>query len=189
MVADVHIAPGAFVAEGAPLIHIANTGKLWLEARVPESDIGRLGVPSGAWFAVDGFTSNFTIDVGKNGKLVAVGRVVDAATRTVPVIFEFANPGRALPLGMTAKVQLFAGDCREGVLVPASAVQDESGTNVVYVQSGGESFERRIVQVGTRDGERVEIKAGLEAGQRVVAKGAYLIRLSSSKSGPSGHAH
>ncbi|OGT17719.1 MAG: hypothetical protein A3J49_03930 [Gallionellales bacterium RIFCSPHIGHO2_02_FULL_57_16] len=189
VVADVHIAPGAFVAEGAPLIHIANTGKLWLEARVPESDIGRLGVPSGAWFAVDGFTSNFTIDVGKNGKLVAVGRVVDAATRTVPVIFEFANPGRALPLGMTAKVQLFAGDCREGVLVPASAVQDESGTNVVYVQSGGESFERRIVQVGTRDGERVEIKAGLEAGQRVVAKGAYLIRLSSSKSGPSGHAH
>jgi RND family efflux transporter MFP subunit len=189
VVVDAHIAPGAFVAEGAPLFHIANTGKLWLETRVPESDIGRLGAPSGAWFALDGFASNFTIETGKNGRLVAVGGVVDAATRTVPVIFEFANPGRALPLGMTAKVQLFAGGSREGILVPASAVQDESGTQVVYVQSGGESFERSIVQVGARDGERVEIKAGLEAGQRVVAKGAYLIRLSSSKSGPSGHAH
>lgn len=189
VVADVSVAPGAFVAEGAPLIHIANTGKLWLEARVPESDIGRLGVPSGVWFALDGFASSFTIETGKNGRLVAVGSVVDAATRTVPVTFEFANPGRALPLGMTAKVKLFAGGSREGILVPASAVQDESGTQVVYVQIGGESFERRLVQVGTRDGEHVEIKAGLEAGQRVVSKGAYLIRLSSSKSGPSGHAH
>lgn len=189
VIADVAVVPGAYVAEGAPLIHIANTGKLWLEARVPESDIGRLGTPSGAWFAVDGFSGNFTIDTGKNGKLVAVGGVVDAATRTVPVIFEFANPGRALPLGMSAKVQLFAGGSREGILVPSSAVQDESGTQVVYVQAGGESFERRLVQVGTRDGERIEIKAGLEAGQRVVAKGAYLIRLSTSKTGPSGHAH
>lgn len=217
VIADVPVVPGAFVAEGAPLIHIANTSKLWLEARVPESDIGRLGAPSGAWFAVDGFAGSFTIDAGKitndpsttlrtglgvvvgqpgqmasrfiTGKLVAVGRVVDAATRTVPVIFEFANPGHVLPLGVTAKVQLFAGGSREGILVPAGAVQDESGTNVVYVQTGGESFERRLVQVGTRDGERVEIRAGLEAGQRVVARGAYLIRLSSSKSGPSGHAH
>ncbi|TXT21728.1 MAG: RND family efflux transporter MFP subunit [Gallionellaceae bacterium] len=189
VVADVHITPGAFVAEGTPLIHVADTRKLWLEAHVPESDIGRLGIPTGAWFAVDGFAGSFTLETGKNGRLVAVGGVVDAATRTVPVIFEFANPGRALPLGMTARVQLFAGGGHDGVLVPASAVQDESGTNVVYVQSGGESFERRLVQVGVRDGERVEIKAGLEAGQRVVAKGAYLIRLSSSKSGPSGHAH
>lgn len=189
VVADVAVTPGAFVAEGAPLIHIANTGKLWLEARVPESDIGHLGAPSDAWFALDGFASSFTIETGKTGRLVAIGNVVDAATRTVPVIFEFANPGRALPLGLTAKVQLFSGGSRDGVLVPASAVQDESGTNVVYVQTGGESFERHIVQIGTRDGERVAIKAGLEAGQRVVSKGAYLIRLSSSKSGPAGHAH
>jgi RND family efflux transporter MFP subunit len=188
VIADVPVAPGAFVAEGAPLIHIANTEKLWLEARVPESDIGRLGTPAGAWFVLDGFVGSFTIEKGKNGKLVAVGSVVDAATRTVPVIFEFANPGRALPLGMTAKVQLFAGGSREGILVPASAVQDENGTQVVYVQSGGESFERNIVQVGARDGERVEIVAGLEPGQRVVSKGAYLIRLSTSKAAASGHA-
>ena len=209
VVADVPVAPGAFVAEGAPLIHIANTGKLWLEARVPESDIGRLGTPSGAWFAVDGFANDFNIETGKttndlavvvgqtsqmasgfiNGRLVAVGSVVDTATRTIPVIFEFANPDRTLPLGMTVKVRLFAGGSYEGILVPAEAVQDESGTSAVYVQTGGESFERSIVQVGMRDGGHVEIKAGLEPGQRVVSKGAYLIRLSATKSGPSGHAH
>lgn len=189
VVADVPVAPGAFVAEGAPLVHIVNTGRLWLEARVPESDIGRLGTPSGAWFAVDGYTGSLNIETGKNGKLVAVGSVVDAATRTIPVIFEFANPGRALPLGMTVKVRLFAGGGHEGILVPADAVQDESGTSAVYVQTGGESFERRIVQPGIRDGGHVEIKAGIEPGQRIVSKGAYLIRLSAAKSGPSGHAH
>ena len=189
VVADVPVVPGAFVAEGAPLIHIANTGKLWLEARVSESDIGRLGTPSGAWFAADGYTGDFNIETGKSGKLVAVGGVVDAATRTIPVIFEFTNPDRALPLGMTVKVRLFAGGGHEGVLVPADAVQDESGTSVVYVQASGESFARSIVQVGTRDGERIEIKAVLEPGQRIVSRGAYLIRLSASKSGPSGHAH
>lgn len=188
-IADASVAAGAFVAEGAPLFHIANTGRLWLEARVPESEIGRLGQPTGAAFTVDGFDRTFSVDLARNGRMVAVGGVVDAATRTVPVIFEFANPANALRLGMTAKAQVFAGTAKPALLIPASAVQDESGTQVVYLQTGGESFERRIVQTGARDGDRVAVLSGLESGQRVVSKGAYLIRLSTSKTGPSGHAH
>lgn len=192
LIADVSVSAGAFVNEGAPIVHVANTGKLWLEARVPESDIGRLaslGNPSGAAFAVDGFAQPFAIEAGRNGRLVAVGGVVDAQTRTVPVIFEFTNPEGKLRLGMTVKAQILSVDGTEAVRVPASAVQDESGTQIVYVQTGGESFERRIVQTGARDGERIAIVAGIEPGQRVVSKGAYLIRLSTSKAGPSGHAH
>lgn len=189
VIADVAITAGAFVAEGAPLFHVANTSRLWLEARVPESEIGRIDKPTGAAFAVDGFERTFMIEPGKNGRLVAVGGVVDKETRTVPVVFEFENPDNALRLGMMTKAQLFAGEAKEAVLVPASTVQDESGAQVVYVQTGGESFERQLVQTGARDGDRVAILSGLEPGQRVVSKGAYLIRLSTSKTGPSGHAH
>jgi RND family efflux transporter MFP subunit len=189
VIASVSVSAGAFVAEGAALVHIANTRKLWLEARIPESEIGRLGTPSGAGFAVDGFSERFAVDINKTGKLVAIGGVVDATTRTVPVIFEFENPGQALRLGMTAKVQIFSGQGQESVLIPASAVQDESGTPVVYVQTGGESFVRRLVQTGPRDGNNIAILAGLEPGERVVSKGAYLIRLSMSKTGPVGHVH
>jgi cobalt-zinc-cadmium efflux system membrane fusion protein len=188
-VADVAVAPGAFVNEGAPLFHVANTARLWLEARVPESEVGRLGKPGGAAFSVDGFAQPFVIEAGKNGRLVAVGGVVDVTTRTVPAIFEFANPEGNLRLGMNARAQLYAGDGQPAVLVPASAVQDESGTLAVYVQTGGESFERRIVRTGARDGARIAILDGIEAGQRVVSQGAYLIRLSTSKTGPSGHGH
>jgi RND family efflux transporter MFP subunit len=189
IVAEVTAAAGAFVNEGAPLLHIANTGKLWLEARIPESDIGRVGKPTGAAFTVDGYDQGFAIEPGRNGALIAVGGVVDAQTRTVPVIFEFANPERALRLGLTARIQVFAGNGQEAVLIPASAVQDENGAQVVYVQIGGERFERRMVQTGARDGDRIAIVAGLEPGQRVVSKGAYLVRLSTSKAAAAGHAH
>jgi RND family efflux transporter MFP subunit len=189
VIADVSAAAGAFVADGAPLIHIANTGQLWLDVRVPESEIGRLQTPSGASFTVDGFDRSFAIESGKNGKLIAIGGVVDATTRTVPLIFEFTNLERALRLGMSARVRIYSGAGQEAVLVPASAVQDESGSQVIYVQTGGESFERRLVQSGARDGERIAIVAGIEPGERVVSKGAYLIRLSTSKAGAAGHAH
>lgn len=189
VIADVAVAPGAFVAEGTALLHIADTRRLWLEARVPESEVGRLGTPSGASFAVDGYAQAFVIEPGKNGRLVAVGGVVDAATRTVPAIFEFANPDGALRLGMTAKARLYGGAGAEAVLVPAGSVQDESGTQVVYVQTGGASFERRIVRAGARDGDLIAVLDGIEPGQRVVSKGAYLIRLSTSMSAAVGHTH
>lgn len=210
VLADVSVASGAFVAEGAPLFHVADTRRLWLEARVPESNLGRLGTPNGVRFSVEGFEPTFTVDIdttaqtktdrktqnkpgdpntNQNGRLVAIGGVVDPATRTVPAIVEFTNPGGALRLGMSAKVQLLTGALKDTLLIPASAVQDESGTQVVYVQTGGESFERRLVQTGPRNGDRIAITAGLEAGQRIVSQGAYLIRLSTSKAGPAGHAH
>jgi multidrug efflux pump subunit AcrA (membrane-fusion protein) len=90
---------------------------------------------------------------------------------------------------MMAKAQLFSSGDKDAVLVPASAVQDESGTQIVYVQTGGESFERRIVQTGARDGDNISILAGVEPGQRIVSRGAYLVRLSRSMAAPVGHAH
>jgi cobalt-zinc-cadmium efflux system membrane fusion protein len=190
IVADVAAAAGAFVNEGAPLLHIADADRLWLEVRVSESDIGRLGTPRGAAFKVDGYERDFAIEVGRDGKLIAVGGVVDARTRTVPVVFEFANPDRTLRLGLTAKVQVFAGAGADkaSVLVPAGAIQDENGMSVAYVQTGEERFERRLVRTGPRDGERIAVLEGIEAGERVVGKGAYLVRLSTSTSASAGHA-
>jgi cobalt-zinc-cadmium efflux system membrane fusion protein len=72
---------------------------------------------------------------------------------------------------------------------PPARCRTKAARPVVYVQTGGESFERRIVRTGSRDGERVAILDGIEAGQRVVGKGAYLIRLSTSMSAAVGHAH
>lgn len=189
IVADVRVSPGAFAAEGSLLFHIADRRVLWLELRVPESETARLATPSGAAFRVDGIDRGFEIATGKNGRLIAVGGAVDAATRTVPVIFEFADPDPRLRIGMAAKAQVLAGAPREVVAVPASAVLDENGISTVFVMIGGESFERKSVRLGVREGDWIEVVEGLEPGQRVVSRGAWLVKLASANTAQIGHGH
>ena len=187
--ADVRVSPGAFAAEGAPLFHIADRSRLWLELRVPESEAARLVSLSGAAFKVAGQPDGFEIVVGKNGKLVAIGGVVDPTTRTVPVVLEFAPGGFALPIGMAVQGQVFAGGTRDAVAIPASSVLDEGGLSVVFVMTGGESFERRQVRLGARDGDWVEVLDGLTPGSRVVSRGAYLVKLAATGAAEIGHGH
>lgn len=186
---DLRLAPGAFIEEGALLFHIADRRHLWLELRVAEADAMRLVNPSGAAFKPINADRGIEITAGKNGKLIAVGGVVDAVTRTVPVIFEFSAPEQHLPLGMAVQAQIFAGSARDGVAIPASSVLDEGGIPTVFVQSSGESFERVTVRLGARDGEWVEVLDGLAPGQRVVSRGAYLVKLAATKTGEIGHGH
>lgn len=185
---DVRVAPGAFAEDGALLFHIADRRSLWLELRVAESDVVRLGNPSGAAFRLGGDARSFEIVPGKNGRLVAVGGVVDATTRTLPVIFEF-SPDTQLPIGMAVQAQVFAGGARDAVAIPVSSVLDEGGMAVVFVQAGGESFERQTVRLGAREGDWVEVLDGLTPGQRVVSRGAYLVKLASTGTAQIGHGH
>ncbi len=188
-IADVRVSPGAFAQEGALLFHIADRSTLWLELRVAESDAARLARPTGAAFRVAGDEQSTEIIPGKNGQLIAVGGVVDAVTRTVPVVFEFSAAGRHLPIGMAVQAQVFAGGARDAVAIPASSVLDEGGMNVVFVMTGGESFERRQVRLGAREGDWVEVLDGLTPGQRVVSRGAYLVKLASTGTAQIGHGH
>ncbi|MFA5242245.1 MAG: efflux RND transporter periplasmic adaptor subunit [Sulfuricella sp.] len=188
-IADVRVSPGAFVQEGALLFHIADRRVMWLELRVPESEAARLASPSGATFRVEGVEQGFEIVPGKNGRLIATGGTVDAVTRTVPVLFELAQPDERLRIGMAVKAQVFADAASEVVAVPASAVLDENGVPTVFVMAGGESFERRPVRIGARDGDWLEVVEGLEPGQRVVTRGAYLVKLAATKTGEIGHGH
>lgn len=194
-VVDVRVSPGAFAAEGSLLFHIADRRALWLELRVPESEAVRLTTPGGASFRVDGIDQTFDIVAGKNGRLIAIGGAVDAVTRTVPVVFEFVPSGASdapearLRIGMAVKAQVFSGDAREAVAIPAAAVLDESGVATVFVMTGGESFERRPVRLGRRDGDWVEVVEGLAPGQRVVSRGAYLVKLAATNTGQIGHGH
>ncbi len=189
LLADVRVSPGAFAEEGALLFHIVDRRALWLELRVPESEAVRLATPSGASFRVDGIDVAFDIVDGRNGKLVAVGGAVDKMTRSVPVLFEFASPDPRLFVGMAVKAQVFAAAPRETVAIPTTAVLDENGINVVFVMTGGESFERRPVRLGMRDGDWVEVIEGLEPGSRVVSRGAYLVKLAAADTGKIGHGH
>ena len=139
-------------------------------------------------FRADFFSVGDPIDVGR---LVSVANFVDPKTRTVKVIYELTNGNRQLAVEQAASLRLFRQSRKEGPAILESAVVDDAGRPVVYVQTGGESFERRAVMLGERQGGMVLVTEGLSPGERVVTKGAYLIRLASmSTQAPAhGHAH
>jgi multidrug efflux pump subunit AcrA (membrane-fusion protein) len=124
-----------------------------------------------------------------NARLVAIGGAVDAASRTVPVIFEMSRPDPALKIGMAVQAQIHAGETVQAPAVPAAALVDDAGLATVYVQRDGETFERRVVRTGLRDGEWVQVVDGLAPGERVVIRGAYLVKLAGSRGDAVSHSH
>jgi len=181
--------PGAAVAAGQTIVHVVALDKLWLDAQVPETELARFISPSGAFFRIDGAAGATVLEVGRNARLVAFGGLVDKDTRTVPAILEFDNPGGALRAGMNLQARLFTGRSLKGVAIPVSALVDDGGQSVAYVQKEGESFERRMVEAGPRDGDWVAIKSGIASGERVVHRGAYQVRLAASQPAVAGHGH
>ncbi len=182
------VMPGGVVEVGRRLVSVVNADRLWLEAKVFESDAPRVERSPGASFTVSGFEREFTVD-SQNGRRVAVGAVVDRATRTVPVIFELANPEHALKPGMFARVTLFTGETVRGLAVPESAVVDDNGKPTVFVMEGGETFFKRPIRPGVRSGGFVQVLNGVKDGDRVVTRGAYEMKLSTATGAIPEHGH
>jgi cobalt-zinc-cadmium efflux system membrane fusion protein len=189
VIAQAFASNGRYVEAGEKLFLVVDPGKLWLEAQVPETDSAQLAEVTGAAFNVDGFEQTVEIQPGQNGRLVSLATVVDPIRRTLPVIFEFDAKGLQVPLGAFARIRLFTSQRTEVLAVPEAAVVDDNGIAVVFVQTGGESFERRMVKLGVRDGGYVEVKEGLQAGDRVVTQGAYLVYLAATAPGAPVHGH
>jgi len=180
---------GAAVADGQTLIHVADLAKLWLEVHIPESELGRFTRPGGAFFRLNGDDKAQVLEAGRNARLVAYGGLVDKDSRTVSAIFEFDNSDGRLRAGMNLPVGIYTGRNEKTLAVPASAVVDNNGTPVVFVQKEGESFERRIVTLGSRDGDWVGVRSGVAAGERVVSLGAYQVQLAAVAPAALGHGH
>jgi membrane fusion protein, heavy metal efflux system len=92
-------------------------------------------------------------------------------------------------MGALGQLELQTGGTMTALAVPSSAVLLEENRSVVYVQLGGETFERRIVTTGIQDREWIEILSGLEEGERVVTEGAYDVALAARSTEVPEHGH
>ncbi len=185
-VAELFVSPGTWVSEGDRLARVVDRDRLVLSVGVPEAYVGRLQDVSGAWFRLDNVPG--VIEVPRTA-LVSVGTELDAESRTLPVRFRIDNVRRELFAGMRTQAHLIADEPQLTIAVPLDALVDDSGTDVVYVQTGGESFERRPVRLGIRDGDYVEVTEGVSPGEWVVATGAYSVKLASTSTESIGHGH
>ena len=184
VVAEVSATDGAHVEDGDSLIEVVAIDIVYVVGEIPEAEAPALRQPAGAEVVVPGMDD--PIDLGH---LVSVSNFVDPQRRTVKVIYELTNRNRQLAVEQAASLRLFRQSLKEGPAILESAVVDDNGGPVVYVQTGGESFERRTVTVGARQRGMVLVTTGLSPGERVVTKGAYLIRLSSMSTQAPAHRH
>ncbi|MBU1636300.1 efflux RND transporter periplasmic adaptor subunit [bacterium] len=179
---------GSFVEQGSRLFSIVDPSLIWLEVSVAAGDAKNIEDVQNACFTL-GSSSELYYTADFESRVIASGSILDPETRRVPITFELKNPEGELKVGEFAQVYVQTAQGKEAVAVPRSAVIDDNGTPVVYVQKGGESFTRRVVSLGIVDGNWVEIPSGVEAEERVVTEGAYKVKLASSATGEVGHGH
>ena len=179
------VTPGATVEEGQLLFRIVALDRVHVVGQVPEQYASRLGEFRAAEIEVPGASAPLS-----GAKLVSQGRVVDSSTRAVPVTFEVVNPPATMVIGQAVTLRLLSADTTPRIAVPIDAVVDDGGQTIVFVQTGGERFERRPVRLGpAREAGLVEIAEGLDDGERVVSRGAHLVRLAALSPRTPGHGH
>jgi Cu(I)/Ag(I) efflux system membrane fusion protein len=169
---------GDHVELGTSLFRLADLSTLWACLHVQERDLS--SVKTGA--EVDLRTQAYPGRTFR-GRLVLVGDVVDAATRTVEGRVEVPNPEGRLKAGMYVDAAFAAAGERTALAVPEASVQDDEGRAVVFVKTGERTFARREVVVGERAAGWVEVVKGLSVGEAVVSSGAFLLESELRKSG------
>ncbi len=178
----------ANVEAGQVLVHVVDASEVGLQAHVFESDLPRVAAVRDAWFTIEGVSTPFDV-TALGGRFLAIGSVVDPRSRTVAMIFILPNTANGLRIGQAARVHLALGPPVRGLAIPASAVIEEAGLPVAYVQIEGEAFERRPLILGVRDHDQVQVLAGLAVGERIVTIGGWDIKLSASSGAIPAHGH
>jgi len=184
VVTDVMATSGKNVGEGDALLHIVAVDRVYAVASVPEAEAHRITQLTGAEIELPGASK-----VIPARQLVSVSRWIDPNSRTLSVIYEVDNTERQLAIGQALAVRLFLSQVSKALAVPEGAIIDDGGRPVIFVQVAGESFARRPVRLGARASGYVQVLDGLRPGERVVTKGAYLIRLAALSPQIPAHGH
>jgi Cu(I)/Ag(I) efflux system membrane fusion protein len=160
---------GMTVLPGATLFRVNSLATVWAIAEIAESRASLLRAGANVEVRSGALPGRvFT------GTVEAILPDVDPVTRTVKARVELANPDRQLVPGMFVSVALTVG-AAEGLAVPTEAVIHTGTRTVVIVAEPADQFRPVDVEIGIETNGQTEIKRGLEAGQRVVASGQFLL--------------
>jgi cobalt-zinc-cadmium efflux system membrane fusion protein len=160
---------GATVGSDANLFKIIDLSSVWIDANVFEKDLERVRRGQEVRVTVPAYPG-----VAFSGRVILISSVVNPETRGVQVRTEVPNPEGRLKPDMFANVEIITDVRRAAVSLPQSAVLDDGGKKIVFVATD-KGYEKHIVTTGIQSDDRVEILDGLQAGDKVVVKGNYLL--------------
>lgn len=162
------ISPAQWFAKGTEFYRIADLSRVWITADLFNDQAGVLRPGAMVKVHIRELSKTLYARVTENPPLF------DAASRTLKLRLEAENPGWTLRPDMFVDLEL-RSEAPRGVSVPADAVLDSGAKKIVYVQTAGDIFEVRQVEIGPAYGSRVTITRGLKAGEKIVTSGNFLL--------------
>lgn len=178
---------GDYVTVGQPLVSVTQNRKLFLHADVSEKYYPSLRTIVSANFCTPYNNKVYTLKE-LEGRMLSYGKVSGENGYYVPVTFEFDNKGDIIP-GSFVEVFLLSSPMENVISLPHSALTEEQGSFFIYLQLDEEGYKKQLVSLGADNGESVQILSGVKAGDRVVTKGAYQVKLASAANAIPAHSH
>jgi len=166
--------PGEQTA-GRLLLEVTDPSRVVVDLAVFPSDRSKVRVGSPVSVVVDG------TDLAVEGEISMV-EVIARSDQSVIARVEFENPDGALVPGTFVTAEVVANEYEAPLAVRSSALQRYRDGAVVYAQIGDE-YEVRMIDVGRRDRDWVEVLSGLEPGTRYVVANSHLVKADIEKSG------
>jgi RND family efflux transporter MFP subunit len=186
-VKNVLVSEGEYVNVGQQLVSVTQNRKLYLRAEVSERYYQYLNSISSANFTTSYDNKSYELE-NMGGRLLSTGKSSGGESFFIPVTFEFDNKGDIIP-GSYVDVYLQTSAMENVISVPRSALTEEQGLHFVYLQLDEEGYKRQEVTLGADNGVSVQILSGLKAGDKLVTKGAYRVKLASASNAIPAHTH
>jgi RND family efflux transporter MFP subunit len=161
IITEKRVDPGALAAPGVPLVTIEDTRRFRMEVTVDEHDIALIRLGASANVAVDAL-GEFS------GKVVQIVPAADPASRSFLVKVELPADAR-LRSGLSGHARFNRGE-RQAITIPRDAVLDRGQLQAIYVVGPDKLANLRYVSLGKPAGQGVEVLAGLQEGEWLVAQ-------------------
>ena len=182
----INVANGDYVDQGAALVTVGTHQSRVLKTQIAPSYGLTMENVQGIWYQTkDGQWNNVA---SSGGSALSIAKDVDN-NRPLISVFAQVNDDIEVPEGSLTQVQIAMGNATQNTMIPVNALLEDYGSYSVVVQLSGESFERRPVKIGKRNGENVEVLQGLEVGEVVVTTGAYQVKMASMSGSTPAHGH
>jgi Cu(I)/Ag(I) efflux system membrane fusion protein len=176
ILSELGVREGAMVQPGMAAFTLTDLGSVWVIVEVPEAQASMLRAGLRADTKVQTLPGRIF-----EGRVDYVYPDLNTQTRTVKARITLANPQLALRPGMFVEVVLVSA-ARKALTIPTEAVI-QTGTRSVVIVTDGERFRAATVKTGAERDARTEILSGLNAGERVVVSGQFLIDSEASLKG------
>lgn len=185
-VQQVYVRNGQFVEAGQPIVSVAQNKTLLLVAEVQQKYAAALRSVQSAVFRSNQTSQTYTLEDLK-GRILSVGQSTGTDNFLIPVNIQTENSGVFQP-GEFVEVFLKAVASNQAITLPNSALLEEQGMFFVMVQLTPELFEKREIKTGASDGQKTQIVSGLSPNERVVTRGAILVKLAQASGALDPHA-